>query len=190
MDFFLMHSTNLSVFYPVFMGLEWLSLEAKARLLTWKGWMDLVIYAACGCPRLHHDRISNYSPTSSGPWDSVIRRATKYPDDGHTSKLIRAILNAERTSREFEGDPGFPLKRDEFLKIAHMTMDSVEVMLKPGYELPERIQKLYVEMLGQDREVAKIVARFVRWCGIEGAWDEFPDLKDGGKERDGGKARL
>jgi hypothetical protein len=186
MDFFLMHSTNLSVFYPTFMSLQWLSLEQKARLLTWKGWMDMVLYASCGCPTLYHDRITNYKPKAPGAWSSVINRATSYPDDGHTSKLIRALLNAESVTATYApSNPDLPLQKSDFLQIAHMTMDSVEIMLEPDYKVPESTRKLYVEFLGNDLEVAKIVARFVRWCGVEGAWNEFPDLKveRGGEER-------
>ncbi|KAF2264728.1 hypothetical protein CC78DRAFT_553292 [Lojkania enalia] len=182
-DFFLMHSTNLSIFYPTFAKLEWLSLEAKARLLTWKGWMDAALYAACGSPELFPSRITRYIPKSPGPWSSVISRATHYPDDGHTSKLIRAILNGQHISEPFSGDPNFPLKKGDFLQIAHMTMDSVERMNEPGYVLPEGIRKVYIERLGENEEVARIIARFVRWCGLEKAWDEVPDLDEGSKAK-------
>lgn len=175
-DFFMMHSTNLSIFYPVFMDLKWLSLEQKARLLTWKGWMDLVMYAACGCPDLYYDRIAKYTPNQPGPWESVVKRANRYPDDGHTAKLIRALINAEIVSSPYTSHSDFPLKKEDFLQIGHMAMDSVERMLEPDYALPEITRKLYVEKLGVDVEAVKIVCRFVRWCGVDGVWNDFPDL--------------
>lgn len=182
-EFFMMHSTNLSVFFPTFLGQEWISIEAKARLLTWKGWMDAVMYAANACPTLYLSRVRNYARKIPGSWDSIAARATRYNDDGHTSKFIRAVLNAEKVSEPYLGRPEFPLEKNDFLQIAHMCMDSVERMNEPGYKLPEQIKKLYVERLGVDEEVARIVCRFVRWCGHEEAWQYFPDLH-------GGKARL
>lgn len=175
-DFFMMHSTNLSVFYPVFMNLEWLSLEQKARLLTWKCWMDVIMYAACGCPDLYQDRITTYKPKLPGPWEGVMKRANRYPDDGHTAKLIRALVNAETVSAPYVSHPDFPMNREDFLQIGHMTLDSVERMLEPDYALPEKTRKLYMEHLGVDIEAVKIVCRFVRWCGVDGVWDDFPDL--------------
>ncbi|KAF2468945.1 uncharacterized protein BDR25DRAFT_230821 [Lindgomyces ingoldianus] len=180
-DFFMMHSVNLSVFYPTFMRLEWLSLEERARLLTWKGWMDAVLYAACGCPALYLERVQGYKAKRPGDWSSIITRAVTYPDDGHTSKLIRALLNAQNLSLPYFSPrrPEFPLMKEDFLKIAHMTMDSVERMNDPGYRIPEEQQKMYVEKLGMDEEVVKVVVRWVRWCGVEGAWDNIEDLEEG-----------
>ncbi|KAF2705854.1 hypothetical protein K504DRAFT_439131 [Pleomassaria siparia CBS 279.74] len=190
MDFFLMHSANLSVFYPAFMGLEWLSLEQRARLLAWKGWIDAAIYAACGCPALIPSRITDYTPKMPGSWPSIIARANAYADDGHTAKLIRAIINAETISKPYceKGNADFPLLAGDFLQIAHMTMDSVERMNKPGYQLPEKVRKMYVERLGVDEEVVRVVCRWVRWCGVEGAWDDIPDLEQ--LEWDREKVRL
>lgn len=198
MDFFLMHSTNLSVFYPTFIKLDWLELEQKARLLTWKGWMNAVIYAACGCPPLYPSRITSYAPKNPGPWSSIAARATSYPDDGHTAKLIRALLNAEKVSKPYlylGRNKDFPMGKQGFLQIAHMTMDSVERMMESGYRLPEKVRKVYVEGLGIHEEVVRIVCRWVRWCGVDGAWEDVPDLE--GEERgkgyvdgNGGKAKL
>ena len=182
-DFFMMHSTNLSAFYPMFMNLSWLDLEQKARLLTWKGWMDLITYAACGCPDLHYDRVARYTEKRSGLWRSVVLRATKYPDDGHTAKFIRALINAETVSAPYNGKADFLLRGKDFLQIAHMAMDSVERMLEPNYELPEAMKRLYVERLGIDEEAVRIICRFVRWCGIDGAWNYVPDLADEDKAR-------
>ncbi|KAH7139061.1 hypothetical protein B0J11DRAFT_34197 [Dendryphion nanum] len=186
-EFFMMHSTNLSIFFPIFMSLGWLSLEAKARLLNWKAWMDMAIYAANGCPQLYHDRISSYQPLYPGDWESVIKRVNRFPDDGHTSKFIRAVMNAERISLarpEYtdNANGGFPLRKGEFLKIAHMGMDAVERIGGPDWEIPDEDRKLYVERLGLHEEVAKIFLRNVRWCGLDGAWDGFADLEE--------KARL
>jgi hypothetical protein len=182
-DFVMMHMTTLSIFFPIFMRQDWISNENKKRMLEWKGWSDAVMYAGCGCPRLYPERITNYAPKRpQDGWKEIIHRANTYEDDGHTSKLIRALLSAESVTEPFLGVEGFPLKKEDFFKIAHITMDSVERMLDPGYfKVTEKVKKMYAEGKGQDDEVARVIVRWVRWCGVEGAWDDFPDLetKDG-----------
>lgn len=155
--------------------------------------MDMLIYAASGCPVLYPSRVRDYIPKVPGEWSGVLKRARRYPDDGHTAKLIRAILAASELPSSSSSSP--ILRQKDFLTIAHMAMDSVEVMLEPGYDIPAAMRELYISRLGVDEEVARIVARFVRWCGVEGAWDDFPDLGlsgDKGEEEvvADGKARL
>ena len=31
--------------------------------------------------------------------------------------------------------------------------------------------------MGQDEEILRVMVRWVRWGGVEGAWDYFPDRK-------------
>ena len=186
LDFVMMHMTTLSIFYPTFMKQDWISNENKARLLEWKGWSDAVMYAGCGCPRLYPERITNYAPKQpQDGWQKIIHRANAYGDDGHTSKLIRSLLNAETVSEPFLGVEGFPLQKGDIFKIAHITMDSVERMLEPGYyKMTERVRQMYAVGCGQDDEVVRVIVRWVRWCGVEGAWDDVPDIEnqDGGKQ--------
>lgn len=188
LDFVMMHMTTLSIFYPTFMKQDWISNENKARLLKWKGWSDAVMYAGCGCPRLYPERITNYAPKQpQDGWQELIHRANAYEDDGHTSKLIRALLNAETVSEPFLGVEGFPLLKEDIFKIAHITMDSVERMLEPGYyKMTERVRQMYAVGCGQDDEVVRVIVRWVRWCGVEGAWDDVPDIEsqDGEKQNE------
>lgn len=180
LDFVMMHMTTLSIFYPTFMKQDWISNENKARLLEWKGWSDAVMYAGCGCPRLYPERITNYAPKQPRDgWQEIIHRANAYGDDGHTSKLVRALLNAETVSEPFLGAEGFPLQKEDIFKIAHITMDSVERMLEPGYyKMTERVRQMYAVGCGQDDEVVRVIVRWVRWCGVEGAWDDVPDIEN------------
>jgi oxidoreductase AflY len=178
LDFFLMHSTNLSIFYPIFLRQDWISVETKCRLLEWKGRMDLVLYAACRTPAFYQHRVTTYTPQVQGGWSSIYARACSYEDDGHTSKLIRAIKNAEVVSKPYQGQPGFPLQEGDYLKIAHMTMDSVERMNDPNYTIPKRALKMY-KRVGLEDEIIKIIVRWVRWCGIEEVWADIPDLPKG-----------
>lgn len=178
LDFVMMHMTTLSVFYPTFLKQDWISNENKARLLEWKGWSDAVMYAGCGCPTLYPERITKYAPKQpQDGWTEIIHRANAYGDDGHTSKLVRSLLNAGKESEPFTGREGFPLTKEDMFKIAHMTMDSVERMLEPGYyKMTERVRQMYAVGCGQDDEVVRVIVRWVRWCGVEGAWDDVPNI--------------
>ena len=180
LDFVMMHMTTLSVFYPTFMKQDWIGNENKARLLEWKGWSDAVMYAGCGCPRLYPKRITNYQPKRpQDSWREIIHRANAYGDDGHTSKLIRSLLNVETESEPFYGAEGFPLRKEDVFKLAHITMDSVERMLEPGYyKMTERVRQMYAVGCGQDDEVVRVIVRWVRWCGVEGAWADVPDIEN------------
>jgi hypothetical protein len=173
-DFFLMHSVNASIWFPVFINQSWISDTDKCRLVLLKGWSDLVTYAACKTPALYPDRAWQYRPKKPGDWKSIFQRATRYNDDGHTAKFIRAIKNAEQLSTEFVGVPGFELKPQQCLNIAHMVMDSVERMNSPEYQLPR--QATFVQ--GMDQEVRRIIFRWVRWSGLDEAWEHVPDLSN------------
>ena len=177
LDFVMMHMTTLSIFYPTFMRQDWISNQNKKRMLEWKGWSDAVMYAACGCPPLYPDRIIDYAPKQPRDgWREIVHRANAYGDDGHTSKLVRALLHAEHTADPYLDGPEFPIRKEDIVKIAHMTMDSVERMLEPGYyKMTERTRQMYAVGCGQDDEVVRVVVRWVRWCGIDGAWDDVPD---------------
>ncbi|EXJ74684.1 uncharacterized protein A1O5_01378 [Cladophialophora psammophila CBS 110553] len=128
-DFFYMHCVNCSIFFSAFLKEPWLRVEDKCRLLEWKGRMDLALYVSRGCPELLIDEIKNYQPkNSSDGWPEIIRRVDKFPDDGHASKLVRAIANGEQVCWQYEAqaDDAFPIKGDMFLKLGHMAIDSVE----------------------------------------------------------------
>ncbi|PSN59306.1 hypothetical protein BS50DRAFT_641026 [Corynespora cassiicola Philippines] len=182
MDFVTMHCANLGIFLSTFKKLPWLSLEQKAKVLTWKAWTDMSMYVACGCPTLYPERITNYAPKNPGPWPSVISRAISYPDDGHIAKSARAILHAQNTtaaSPSYKGNKDFPMQGKDFLNMAHMLLDSMERTLTSDFEIPEELKHKYGELAGVPDDVLKIVARYVQWCGIEGAWKDVPDLRDG-----------
>ncbi|KKK21810.1 hypothetical protein P175DRAFT_0544167 [Aspergillus ochraceoroseus IBT 24754] len=175
LDFVLLHTLTLSIFYPTFMTQDWITNENKARLLHFKAWGDLVMYAGCGCPTLYPQRITEYVPKRpSHGWKELAHRASVYGDDGHICKVVRGLLHAERLP---DPRPGFPLQKGDFLKIAHLGLDSVERMLEPGqYKVPDKIRKEVGDEMGQDEEIIRVMVRWVRWCGVDGAWNEFPDL--------------
>jgi len=157
-DFLMMHGVTLGLFYQTFLKQDWISLHNKKRLLEWKVWSDAVNYAGNVCPVLYTERITDYIPKRpQDGWPELIHRAIIYGDDGHASKITRALLATEGLG---EPEPGFPLKKSDFVKIAHLTLDAIERLVKPGeFQSPET------------------TVRWVRWCGLDGAWDNFPDLE-------------
>ncbi|ETI24533.1 hypothetical protein G647_03902 [Cladophialophora carrionii CBS 160.54] len=128
-DFFYMHCVNCSIFFSAFIKEPWLKVEDKARLLEWKGRIDLALYVSRGCPELLVDEIKNYHPKNPNDgWSEIIRRVDQFPDDGHASKLVRALANSEQVCKQYESQPDdvFAIKGDMFLKLGHMAIDSVE----------------------------------------------------------------
>ncbi|KAF2743250.1 hypothetical protein M011DRAFT_411074 [Sporormia fimetaria CBS 119925] len=147
-DFFYMHCINSSIFFPSFLRQTWLSPANKIRLLEWKVRADLALYASRGSADLLLDEITSYKPKAGtdAPLDNVFARARRFPDDGHTSKFIRALANGEKVCRKWEGEDGFVIKGDMWKLLGHMVIDSVEA----GYP------------------------HWVRNAGMEEAWKDVP----------------
>jgi len=126
MDFFLMHGTNLSTFYPTFMKLPWLSDRNKARLLEWKVRLDLVIYVSQGSPTLLIEEITSYPIRRD--WRALFNEGISNPrDDGHIVKMMRAVALGERFCQPYEGkgfEGGFPVHGDMWLRVGNMIADS------------------------------------------------------------------
>ena len=126
-DFFLMHSLNCSIFFPVFMKQTWLSKEDRARLLSWKVWADLVQYASKRSPDLLLDEVRDYKPKIPGnSWEPLFKRGREILEDGHCPKLIRALAHGQSVSAPYEDKDSFRIKGDMWLQLAHMGMDSCE----------------------------------------------------------------
>lgn len=122
-DFFYIHAVNSSIFYNKILALPFLDLHTKLRLLEWKGRMDLLLYVSRGAPELHLDEISGY-PVSND-WSTIITQSNQHAhDDGHLSKLVRALKNAqENVCPPFEAQAqakGLKITGDMWLKIANM----------------------------------------------------------------------
>ncbi|KAI5202443.1 hypothetical protein E4T38_05602 [Aureobasidium subglaciale] len=151
-DFFYMHCINASIFFSTFLKQDWLSDVNKVRLLQWKARHDIVLYASRGCPDLLLDEIANYKPSkpTSGaidPWYDIIERVKNFSDDGHGSKLVRALAHGQQICKPYEENEKFRIKGDMWLQLGHMAIDSVE-----GSE-----------------------PIWVRSAGFDSAWESIPD---------------
>ncbi|KAL6241941.1 hypothetical protein RBB50_011186 [Rhinocladiella similis] len=129
-DFFYMHSVNCSIFFSAFLDEPWLSIENKCRLLEWKGRLDLAMYVSRGSPELLMEEVKNYKPQHpQHGWAEIIRRVDKFSDDGHASKLVRALANGQVACKPYEGqsEDVFAIQGDNvWLRLGHMAIDSVE----------------------------------------------------------------
>ncbi|KAL8827789.1 MAG: hypothetical protein Q9191_002978 [Dirinaria sp. TL-2023a] len=108
-DFYFIHCVNSSIFFTFFLHARWISAKNKVRLLEWKARIDLCMYASRRSPEPLMDEIVNYRPakTRQSSWGQIYKRACEFSDDGHGSKLVRALSNGEIISKPFEGDPRF-----------------------------------------------------------------------------------
>jgi hypothetical protein len=130
LDFFLIHNVNCSIFFSALLKKDWIRDEDKARLLEWKGRYDIVAYAARGSPHMHINEVVNYRPKKPDmSWGQLFKRVNTFLDDSHVSKLLRALANGERVSREYEERADFPMKQRMFLQTAHIALDSTEEAL-------------------------------------------------------------
>lgn len=132
-DFFYMHCVNCSIFFSAFLDPRfdgWLKDEDRARLLQFKGWSDLALYVSRGAPELFVEEIREYKPKNpSDGWAEIFARVDGLTDDGHSSKLVRALANGERVCQEYEDRDeakSWRVKGDMWLKLGHMAIDSVE----------------------------------------------------------------
>ena len=82
------------------------------------------MYASRHSPPPLLDEIINYHPLEAGKpessWDGIIHRVLNHPDDGHASKLIRAIAHGEQVCRPFEDSEKFRIKGKMWLQLGNM----------------------------------------------------------------------
>lgn len=178
MDFVLLHAVTLCVFYPAILAQDWLSIAEKARLVEAKGRFDAVMYAGCGCPPLYPRRISDYKPRHpEHGWPELFQRANVYFDEGHVAKLIRALFSLDSLPELRDPGAAFPIAKEDFRKIAHMALDSVERALEAdGHKMPQQVADGVAKQVGIGGNM--VVANMQRWVfygGLEKTWQYVAD---------------
>ncbi|RMJ18183.1 hypothetical protein CDV36_002157 [Fusarium kuroshium] len=151
-DFFLMHHVNTSLIYLTFNSQPWLSTADKVRLLEWKIRLDLVQYAARGCPPVSLEGIASYVPKQ--PSEESVReigmRFYDFGDGGHAIKQARATAICHELIATYKDKPWAVLKDDSiWKKIQHMVVDAVE---GPGvlYVRSTGFEEAWKDIPGQD----------------------------------------
>ncbi|KAK5693616.1 hypothetical protein LTR97_010185 [Elasticomyces elasticus] len=125
-DFYYMHCVNCSIFLSTLLKLDWITDANKVRLLNWKVWNDLAMYASRKSPDIRMDLVRQYNPKESSGWDGIFDRVTGVEDDGHASKLVRALAHGQQICGPYEDREEFRVKHDDWLLMGHMAIDSVE----------------------------------------------------------------
>lgn len=117
-----MHSVNCSIGVSSLINQPWISAPDKARLLEYKGRLDVLQYASRGCPKLLFEEIENYVPKKSdaSSWDAIFERVNLIDDDGHAAKLVRALAHGQRISRPWESTENFRIKDSLWLQLGNM----------------------------------------------------------------------
>jgi hypothetical protein len=130
-DFFLVHCMTSSIFLSVLASKPWISTETKCRLVTRKIIFDLAMYASLRCPVIHLDEITNYQLKDNkddvNSWLSAIEQGLEVIDDGHSIKMVRAIIHASQVcaGEEEKWGEGW-VKGNMWEKFLNMVVDSVK----------------------------------------------------------------
>ncbi|KAI8945023.1 HypA protein [Xylaria longipes] len=152
-DFFLMHHVNVCPLFLAVNAQDWIPTASKVRLLEWKIRFDLLQYAARACAPVSLDKIASYTPKEKTlkPTAELLPRIYTLHDDGHVSKLIRAIGVCQDVSKKYEDQDWLKIKGDDlWTKLNQLVVDSVE---------------------GEG-------PKWIRGAGDAGAWTEVPDRRD------------
>ncbi|KAL8871367.1 MAG: hypothetical protein Q9174_002786 [Haloplaca sp. 1 TL-2023] len=74
------------------------------------------------------DEITNYKPVhpDQATWPAIYDRILDQSDDGHGSKLLRALSYGEQSSKGYTDEARFPIQGDMWLLLGNMVIDSVQ----------------------------------------------------------------
>ena len=127
-DFFLIHVSNASYWLQAYLQRPAISPDQKARMIQDTGRLLTFIAAGVGTPELQPAVLESHVPkTNDGKgmdWEGVFAKACRHADDGHMIKFIRALAHGEKACKPYEGQPGFPMRQDLFLKAANAALDN------------------------------------------------------------------
>jgi len=84
------------------------------------------MYASRKSPSIHLNEIRNYKPKKPSGWDEIEDRVCRLEEDGHASKLVRALAHGQQVCKPYEDREEFRIKHDDWLQMGHMAIDSVE----------------------------------------------------------------
>ncbi|KAI0465911.1 HypA protein [Xylaria cf. heliscus] len=128
-DFFMMHHVNLCPIFLTINSQDWIPTASKVRLLEWQIRFNLLRYAARECAPVSLEKIASYVPKEKTlkPTTELLPRIYALHDDGHVSKLIRAIGVCQDVSKKYEDQDWLRIKGDDlWTKLNQLVVDSVE----------------------------------------------------------------
>lgn len=116
--------------------------------------LDVIQYIARGCPTLHSDILKTYKSLDKNPVSSpgdLLPRFYVTPDDGHTIKVVRALLIAQEETERWGAKDWMRIRGEDWVRLHYLLLDGIE---------------------GQED-------RWVRAAGFDGAWENMPLLETG-----------
>lgn len=120
------HLTSIP-FFLALNKLDWISTASKASLLEWKLRMDVLQYVARGCPPLRREALLPPKAGADQETRSLVPRFHRVVDDGHTIKVVRALLLAQRESQAWSGRPWIRIADDnDWRRAMHLLLSGVE----------------------------------------------------------------
>ncbi|KAH8664157.1 HypA protein [Xylariales sp. PMI_506] len=127
-DFYLMHHVNVSPIFITLNSQDWVPIEVKIRLLEWKIRLDLLQFTTRGSAELSIDKIASYVPKdpSCRKTTDLLPRMHKFVDDGHATKLFRALEIGRKACEPYQDKAWAEIKGGLWTQVAHMIVDSVE----------------------------------------------------------------
>ncbi|KAL8684277.1 MAG: hypothetical protein Q9224_006470 [Gallowayella concinna] len=129
------------------------------------------MYASRRAPEPLLDEIVNYRPKNpDGSWEEIFKRVIEHEDDGHASKLVRALRHGEQICAAYDDHPRFRVKGIMWLKLGHMAASSS--ITQAGY--PASARKLTSWPVAID-SVEDTGDTWVRSAGFDEAWEKYED---------------
>ncbi|KAI0544065.1 HypA protein [Xylaria curta] len=128
-DFWLMHQINLCPIFLTINAQDWISTANKVRLLEWKIRFDIIEYTARAWVPVSIEKIASYVPKENTrkPAAELLPRIKALRDDGHVSKLSRAVGLCEHASKKYENQDWLKIKgEDLWNKVHQLVIDSAE----------------------------------------------------------------
>ncbi|KAF4446249.1 hypothetical protein F53441_10091 [Fusarium austroafricanum] len=152
------HHITSTPFFLTLKEQSWIPASTKAHFLENKIRMDLLQYIACGSPALRGDLLREYKPKDENNLadkpEDLLARIHNIVDDGHTVKLARALILAQRVTMPYEDKEWVKIKgNDEWLRAMYLLLDANEEANRQGGTL------------------------WVRSSGFDKAWEEIPKAK-------------
>jgi hypothetical protein len=126
-DFFLLHMSTSAFSIYVLLQETWIQIEDKARLLDWKGRLDLLWYAGNGSSELNLKYTRDYQRSLSEgmDWCTLYTMVNDLHDDGHVVKLVRALKLGESVVKAYEQEKNsvdFPVTGELWFKMPKCAM--------------------------------------------------------------------
>ncbi|KOS18894.1 Oxidoreductase AflY [Escovopsis weberi] len=119
------HHLNACLFFVSINQLPFITDDQKARLLEWKMRFFAIHYIALGAPPLDLESVmaspvpQDQSHNTISKPEQLFTRYHKIVDDGHTIKVVRALLVAQEFSKKYAGKEWIRLADDEAWLKAH-----------------------------------------------------------------------